>query len=300
MDTTDKVREFNRFYTRQIGLVERNYLGSGLSLSELRVLYELGQPNPPTARQLAGQLGLDEGYLSRILAGFTKKGWLTRLPDPTDRRVSMLLLSDIGQGQADTFVGEARGRIGEMLSGLDGIDRVDLVDAMDGIQSLLSGQGHAVTLRDLQPGDSGWLIQQHAELYQQEQGFDGSFEALVAEILTDFIRNNDPKLERAFIAERNGQRLGSVFCTRKDAQTAKLRLFLLVPQARGLGLGHLLMEACLAFARARGYKRMVLWTHNSLGAACALYAKFGFEITSEEEIDEFGVKLVSQNWEIAL
>jgi len=237
MDTIDRVREFNRFYTRQIGLVERNYLGGGLSLSELRVLYELGQPDPPTARRLSGELGLDEGYLSRILSKFTKQGWLDRTPDPADRRISRLVLSDVGQAQADAYVGEARVRIGEMLAEVDSIDRARMVDAMTSIQRLLSGEVSAVILRDLMPGDSGWLVQQHGELYQRDEGFDHRFEALVAEILADFIRNHDPKNERGFIAERDGQRLGSVFCVRKDAETAKLRLFILVPEARGLGLG---------------------------------------------------------------
>ena len=300
MDTIDRVREFNRFYTRQIGLVERNYLGGGLSLSELRVLYELGQPNPPTARPLAGELGLDEGYLSRILSKFTKKGWLDRTPDPADRRIFRLVLSDAGQAQADAYVGEARARISEMLADVDSIDRARMVDAMTSIQRLLSGEVCEVILRDIMPGDSGWLVQQHGELYQREEGFDHRFEALVAEILADFIRNHDPENERAFIAERDGQRLGSVFCVRKNAQTAKLRLFLLVPEARGLGLGRQLLEASMGYARERGYRRMVLWTHKSHNAACALYAKYGFKITSEEEVNEFGVDLVSQNWEIAL
>lgn len=300
MDTIDRVREFNRFYTRQIGLVERNYLGGGLSLSELRVLYELGQPDPPTARRLSGELGLDEGYLSRILSKFTKQGWLDRTPDPADRRISRLVLSDVGQAQADAYVGEARVRIGEMLAEVDSIDRARMVDAMTSIQRLLSGEVSAVILRDLMPGDSGWLVQQHGELYQRDEGFDHRFEALVAEILADFIRNHDPKNERGFIAERDGQRLGSVFCVRKDAETAKLRLFILVPEARGLGLGRQLLEACMDYARARGYRRMVLWTHKSHNAACALYAKYGFEITSETEVNEFGVDLISQNWEIAL
>ena len=300
MDTIDRVRDFNRFYTRQIGLVERNYLGGGLSLSELRVLYELGQPNPPTARRLAGDLGLDEGYLSRILSKFAKKGWLVRTPDPGDRRFSKLVLSSAGQDQADAFVKESRGQIGDMLAGIDGIDRALMTDAMASVQRLLLDEKSDVTLRDLQSGDSGWLIQQHAELYRREEGFDHRFEALVAEILADFIRNHDPENERAFIAERSGQRLGSVFCVRKDAQTAKLRLFLLVPEARGLGLGRQLLEACMGYARERGYKRMVLWTHKSHNAACALYAKYGFEITSEEEVNEFGVDLISQIWEIDL
>lgn len=206
MDTIDRVREINRFYTRQIGLVERNYLAGGLSQSKLRVLYELRQPNPPTTRRLAQDLGLDEGYLSRILAKFTKQGWLQRTPDPTDRRVSILVLSDGGQTKADALNKESRGRIGEMLGGVDSIDQARLVDAMTGIQRLLTGAKTDVIFRDLRPGDSGWLVQKHAELYQREEGFDHRFEALVAEILAEFVRKHDPENERAFIAERAGQR----------------------------------------------------------------------------------------------
>jgi len=300
MDTIDKVRSFNRFYTRQIGLVGRNYVSGGLGLTDLRVLYELRQASSLTARQLARYLGLDEGYLSRILAKFSKNGWLDRKSDPGDRRISQLNLSVAGQALADQFTAQARSRIGEMLGALDSIDQARMVDAMQGIERLLTGGSEDVILHDLRPGDSGWLIQQHGELYQREEGFDHSFEALVAEILADFIRNHDREYERAFIAQRGGQRLGSIFCVRQDSETAKLRLFLLVPEARGAGLGRKLLEACMGFARERGYRRMVLWTHKSHNAACALYAKAGFQITSEQNVHEFGVDLVSQNWEIAL
>lgn len=155
-------------------------------------------------------------------------------------------------------------------------------------------------LRDLQTGDAGWLIQHHGELYAADEGFDQSFEALVAEILAEFIRNRDPTRERAFIAARQGQQLSSVFCARESDDVAKLRLFLLLPDARGLGLGKRLLEACLGFARDAGYGRMVLWTHESHTAACALYRTFGFAMTDEEAVHEFGVDLVRQNWQIDL
>lgn len=158
----------------------------------------------------------------------------------------------------------------------------------------------AVTIRDLAVGDAGWLIQQHAELYARDEGFDESFEALVAEILADFIRNRDPSCERAFIAHRGEERLGSVFCVRKDAETAKLRLFLLVPEARGLGLGQRLLEACMTYARERGYRRMVLWTHASHRAACALYEKAGWRCVSSKAVVSFGVPLQEQGWEVEL
>ncbi len=300
MDTIDQVRAFNRFYTREIGLVGRNYVSDGLSLSELRVLYELSRPNPPNARQMSRDLDLDEGYLSRILTGFGKKGWLERKADPQDRRVSRLVLTKLGQQMANGYVDEARGNIGNLLSGVSQFDQSRMVDAMADIKAVLSGNVGDVTLRDLKIGDIGWLVQQHAELYQREEGFNFNFELLVAEILTQYVRDRDPEYERAFIAEKNGRRLGSIFCVRQSPQTAKLRLFLLVPEARGLGLGKQLLEACMEYARSRGYRRMELWTHKSHNAACALYAKYGFEITSEEDVTEFGVNLVSQNWEVTL
>jgi GNAT superfamily N-acetyltransferase len=157
-----------------------------------------------------------------------------------------------------------------------------------------------VTLRPMQIGDAGWLIQQHAELYAHEAGFDATFEALVAEILADFIRNRDPENERAWIAVRGTERLGSIFCVRQDAQTAKLRLFLLVPAARGLGLGRRLIEACIGYARGRGYRSMVLWTHESHAAACALYRAYGFEMTDSRPVRSFGQDLIEQNWRLTL
>jgi len=300
MDTIDKVREFNRFYTRQTGLVGRNYVSGELNLSELRVLYELGQPNPSNARLLARELGLDEGYLSRILGSFTKKKWLQRKPDPSDQRVSLLRLTPEGQAQADTYIHEARDRIGQMLAAMDGISQRQIVDAMMRIQRIFSGSTEDVELRDIQSGDIGWLIQQHAELYVMDEGFNSSFEVLVAKILTDFLENRRPERERAFIATRGSERLGSIFCVHQSNEIAKLRLFLLVREARGLGLGKQLIDACMNFARDTGYQRLVLWTHKSHEAACALYLKFGFEMTSEEPVHEFGVDLIRQNWEITL
>jgi len=300
METVERIREFNRFYTRQIGLVGRNYVSGGLSLSALRVLYELGQAKPPTARQLAHELALDEGYLSRILAGFTNKSWLEKTPDSNDRRVMRLKLSKSGRAQFGAIVAEARDRTNRMIAGLDKIDQARVVSAMQEVQSLLSCEVSPINLRRLQAGDAGWLIQRHAELYQQDEGFDHSFEALVAEILADFIRSHDPACERAFIAERDGLRLGSIFCVREDAKTAKLRLFLLVPEARGLGLGKRLLGECMSFAKSVGYREMKLWTHESHHAACALYLSFGWQLTGSKVVHSFGVDLIEQSWRVDL
>jgi len=300
MDVIDQVRAFNRFYTKQIGLVERSYLGGGLGLSELRVLYDLAQPDPPNARFLASDLGLDEGYLSRMLAKFVQNGWLERRPDPADARKSLLKLTEEGAAQVALYADLARDSLGRILAEVNSADQARLIGAMSVIEQVMSGAVSEVELRDLQVGDAGWLIQQHGELYAVTDGFDESFEALVAEILAAFIRSHDPLNERAFIATRDGQRLGSVFCTRESDEVAKLRLFLLLPEARGLGLGRQLLEACLSFAKARGYKKLMLWTHKSHVAACALYANYGFDMTDEVPVHDFGVDLIRQNWQIDL
>jgi len=299
VDTIDQIREFNRFYTSRIGLVGRKYVSGGLSLSELRVLYELGQNRSLTARWLAGELHLDEGYLSRMLTKFTKHGWLQRTADKTDRRVRHLKLTASGQAQAQAFVDQARARIGNMITRVDAIDKARLIDALHDVQTILGGVQSDVTLRDIAPGDAGWLIQTHAEIYHHDYGFDHTFEALVAEILADFLKARAPQ-DRAFIAERDGQRLGSIFCKREDAEVAKLRLFLLVEQARGLGLGHRLIDACVDHARACGFKRMVLWTQTNLTAACALYARHGFQVISQQDVHEFGQDMTRQYWQLRL
>jgi len=300
MDTIDRIRAFNRYYTRQIGLVGRNYVSGGFSLSALRVLYELGQVKPPTARQLARELALDEGYLSRILAKFINDGWLEKVPDANDRRVKRLKLSKSGQVHYGEIVAQARDKTGRMIADLDKVDQARIVRAMELVQSLLSNDVSPVTLRQLRVGDAGWLIQQHALLYQQDDGFDDSFEALVAEILADFIRYHDPECERGFIAERDGVRLGSVFCVRETTKTAKLRLFLLLPEARGLGLGKRLLGECMSFAKSVGYCEMKLWTHESHHAACALYRSFGWQLTGSKPVHSFGVDLIEQSWRVDL
>lgn len=300
MGNIDKIRAFNRFYTRKIGLVGRNYVSGAMGLSEMRVLFELNQPSPPTARHLAVFLSLDEGYLSRILAKFTKNGWLSRCADPGDRRVSRLALTEQGREQAERFLLEANAGIAKMLAPVNLAGTEQVVRAMEKVEAILSSDTEPATIRNLRPGDSGWLIQQHAELYHKDEGFDVEFEALVADILAEFIRNHDPACERAFIAEQRGERLGSVFCVRQSAEVAKLRLFILVPEARGQGLGQRLIDECLTYARGKDYKRMTLWTHKSQTAACALYAKNGFHIASEELVHVYGADRISQIWEIEL
>lgn len=303
MDTIDQIRGFNRFYTSKIGLVGRKYVSGGLSLSELRVLYELGQGvdqgSPLTARQIATDLDLDEGYLSRMLAKFVKNNWLARTANNTDRRIRHLQLTPEGLACAQGFVDEARTRIGDMISDADPIDQSALVTAMHAVRAILSGERKTTYLRGLMPGDAGWLILQHGEIYHRVFGFNHTFEALVAEILAQFLKADETR-NRAFIAVRDGQRLGSIFCMRQDDEVAKLRLFLLIEQARGLGLGRRLIEACIDHARAVGFQRMVLWTQDDLTAACNLYARQGFEITAEEKVHEFGQDMTRQYWQLQL
>lgn len=295
-DSIDRIRSFNRDWTARMGLLTRSYLGSGVSLTEVRVLHELAQ-GETGARALAARLGLDEGYVSRILARFERNGWIARRAAPFDSRRRILKLTQTGQAVWRPLVEKSRA---DVAARLGAADPEPVARALDQALAQLDAGLLPVELRDLAPGDAGWLIQQHAELYAAEEGFDHTFEPLVAEILAGFIRDHDPACERAWIATQGAERLGSIFCVRDDASTAKLRLFLLVPQARGLGLGKRMLGECLDFARAAGYRRMRLWTHESHRAACALYAAHGFALTDSRAVHSFGRDLVEQTWERAL
>ncbi len=300
MDTIDRLCAFNRGYTARMGLLSRDYLGSGLNLTEMRVLYELAHRDTATARVLATDLDMDEGYLSRVLARFGRKGWVVREVAAHDARQRVLRLTDAGRAALVPLEQKSRADMAARLSDLPAgaLDRA--VSALEQAADALRADAPAVVLRQLAIGDAGWLIQQHAEIYAGEEGFDASFEPLVADILSDHMRNRDPACERAWIAARGPERLGSIFCVREDATTAKLRLFLLVPDARGLGLGKRLIRTCIAYARDKGYARMRLWTHASHRAACALYAAHGFDLTDSRPVRSFGADLVQQTWELRL
>lgn len=299
---TDRLRAFNRFYTRQIGLLDRSYLDSGMSLSQGRILYEIhdGKSN---ARQIAQHLSLDEGYLSRVLAGFTKQGLIERHPSKDDRRRSDLSLTKAGAALMAVLITRSRKGAEERLASLTIVERKKLFAAMGTIQRCLSPEKPpplAVQLRDIQIGDLGHLASRHGVLYAKECGFDQSFELLVTEILLDFWRGHDSDKERAWIAAHDDQILGSIFCVRIDDATAKLRLFHLEPDARGLGLGQRMLETCINFARDAGYLRLALWTHESHEAACALYRKNGFTMLSATPVHNFGQDLIEQAWQIDL
>jgi len=297
------VRRFNRFYTRQIGALNSGFLDSPFSLTEVRVMYELAHRPKVTATQLCRDLGLDAGYVSRILQRFEKRGFIDREAARSDGRQRMLRLTRKGR---DTFAGvETRQHdaVRGMLSGLSVPDRLQMVEAMQQIEGLLSAAPREVApyvLRPHRPGDMGWVVQRHGELYAREYNWDERFEALVAHIVADFVDHFDAERERCWIAERAGVNLGSVFCVKKSKSVAKLRLLLVEPEARGLGIGKHLVAECIRFAREKGYKRMTLWTNSLLHTARHIYEEEGFKLVAEEKHHSFGHDLVGQNWEVEL
>ncbi|RZL61227.1 MAG: MarR family transcriptional regulator [Variovorax sp.] len=302
------VRRFNRFYTARIGVLD-GYLGSDMSLTDVRVLYELAHRQQPVAREIGRLLGLDAGYLSRILRRFEAAGWLVRQPHPDDARQSQLTLTEAGHAAFAPLQQKSRDAAGALLSALTSGEQARLIDAMATVQALLDpapglGLGRpkpvTVVLRDPAPGDIGWVIQQHGEIYAREYGWNSEFEALVADIAAQFIRKFQPAWERCWIAELDGQRVGAVFVVRKSASVAQLRMLILTPSARGLGLGARLTDECIAFARAKGYRKLVLWTNSCLSAARGIYATRGFRLVKTAPYQGFGQELVGETWELKL
>lgn len=298
------IRQFNRFYTRQIGALDP-YLGSEMSLTDVRVLYELAHRETAVASEIGRDLGLDAGYMSRILRRFESEGWLTREPHTRDARQSVLRLTEAGHAAFAPLQQKSRDEAAALLAPLAPAQRNQLVQAMATMQSLLDpaaapAKPQTAVLRDPEPGDIGWVVQQHGEIYAREYGWDSSFEALVAQIAGEFLLKFQPEWERCWIAELNGERMGSIFVVRKSASVAQLRLLILSPAARGLGLGGKLVDECIAFARRKGYKKMVLWTNSDLVAARAIYAKRGFQLTKSEPHESYGKQLVGETWEMKL
>ena len=298
----ERVRAFNRFYTRQIGALGKAYLGSPFSLTEVRVLYELAHREPLSATDLARDLDLDPGYLSRILLGFRKRGLIGRKTSEQDARQSRIHLTAKGRKAFHPLESRAAEQIAAMTSQLAEQDRAQLADSMRCIERTLGGapEKSPFVLRPHRPGDMGWVTHRHGVLYWREYGYDESFEALVAEITAKFIQNFDPKRERCWIAERDGAIVGSVFLVKYSDEVAKLRLLLIEPSARGLGLGKRLVEECIRFARESRYKRIVLWTQSELLAARRIYEKAGFQLVAEEPHHSFGKDLVAETWEMDL
>ena len=297
------VRRFNRFYTKQIGLLRNGYLQSSLSLTEVRVLYELAHRDGPTASELSKELGIDSGYLSRILLGFKKSGFIRRKPSERDARQNHLYLTGIGKKIFTQLDLKTQGEIEAMLGRLPPSDQTRLIEAMHTIEQLLGAPSEQKTpylLRPHRPGDMGWVIHRHGALYAQEYGWDERFEALVAEIAAKFINKFDPKRERCWIAEKDGANVGSVFLVRESERVARLRLLLVEPSARGLGIGNRLVEECTRFARQTGYKKITLWTQSILHAARHIYEKAGFRLAHQERHREFGYDLVGETWDLDL
>jgi len=294
------VRRFNRFWTGQIGVLREGYLESRFSLTEVRVLFELAHRGETSASELGGELGLDAGYLSRLLGGFEKGGLIHKRPSEADGRRSLLRLTERGRKTFAPLDARSRRNIDAMLGGLSVAEQERLVGAMRTIERLLSEEEGSYLLRPHESGDMGWVVHRHGVLYAGEYGWDERFEALVAEIVAKFIREYDPKLERCWMAERDGENVGCVFLVKQSEEIAKLRLLLVEPQARGLGIGSRLVEECIRFARRAGYRKITLWTNDVLYAARRIYQGVGFRIVQEEPHHSFGHDLVGQTWELEL
>jgi DNA-binding MarR family transcriptional regulator/ribosomal protein S18 acetylase RimI-like enzyme len=296
----EAVRRFNRFYTRKIGVLEEGFLESPFSLTETRVLYELAQRDPTTATALSEELGLNPGYLSRILRRFQEKRLVEGKRSAKDGRQSLLSLTAKGRSAFARLDEESKRQVDRMLGALTETECRALVGAMEGIQRLLNEGAEPrvpYLLRPPEPGDLGWVVGRHGALYAREYGYDETFEALVADIVAKFVQSFDPAKERAWIAEREGENVGSVFLVKDTDEVAKLRLLLVEPKARGLGIGKRLVEECLRFAGKRGYKKIRLWTQDELLAARKIYEGAGFRVVEREPHKSFGHDLVAEIWE---
>jgi DNA-binding MarR family transcriptional regulator/GNAT superfamily N-acetyltransferase len=299
-----RVRAFNRDYTRRIGVLSEGLLDSPYSLTEVRVMYEIAHRRDVTAGELAEGLDLDRGYLSRLLKGFETKKLLSRTPSPEDGRRQHLRLTPAGMRVFAPLEERSQEQVRGMLTALDEERRRALLEAMDMIQGALaerkSQPKRQPTLRSHRPGDMGWVVQRHGELYHREYGWNEEFEALVAEITAEFVRKLDVTRERCWIAEHDGRRVGCIFLVAKDATNAKLRLLLVEPDVRGLGVGRTLVAECVRFAREAGYRKIVLWTQENLTAARHIYSNAGFVKTAQEPHHSFGYDLVAETWGLEL
>ena len=301
-----EIRSFNRFYTRQIGVLQNGLLDSPFSLTEVRVLYELAHRDKPTAADLGRELRLDPGYLSRLLTKFERRRLLCRQRSSADGRESFLSLTTRGRQVLAPLEARSNQQVAAMLTNIPPGRQKQLVSAMHAIEEVLapkqngSSEKSPYLLRTHQPGDMGWIVHRHGVLYAQEYGYDERFEALVAEIVAEFVQNFDPKRERCWIAEKDGEIVGTVFLVRKSKTICKLRLLLVEPSARGLGLGRRLVAECVRFGKQAGYRKMMLWTQSELGAARHLYKEAGFRRVQRQAHKSWGRNLISETWEVKL
>jgi DNA-binding MarR family transcriptional regulator/GNAT superfamily N-acetyltransferase len=302
-DQIAAVRSFNRFYTSKLGVLDQRLLQSPFSLSEARVLYEIAVLENPAAKAIGIKLGLDPGYLSRIIQNFDERGLIARKPLASDRRQYRLGLTAKGRQAFDKLDRSSHDEIAAMLTALPDAGRERLIGAMAVIEKLLCASGDPpppAILRGPRPGDMGWVVQSHGALYARKYGFDSSFESLVAEIAGKFLASFDASRERCWIAECDGAPVGSVFLVRHSDDVAKLRLLLVDPAGRGQGLGQRLVAESLSFARQCGYRKITLWTQSILIAARKIYQDAGFTLVGSEPHRSFGQNLIGETWELKL
>ncbi|MDN4988644.1 helix-turn-helix domain-containing GNAT family N-acetyltransferase [Bradyrhizobium arachidis] len=302
-DQISAVRAFNRFYTRKLGVLDQHLGKSPFSLSEARVIYELAHRDDVSAKEIGNELGLDPGYLSRIVQSFDEKGLITRRPLPADRRQYQLSLTAKGRQSFAKLNLSSQNEVAAMLAQLPAGDAARLTQAMATIETVLEphrSQPAPVVLRSHRVGDMGWVISKQGAAYAADYGWDISYEALVAEICAQFIKNYDAAREHCWIAEVGGEPVGSIFLVKASDELAKLRLLQVEKKARGLGVGRALVEQCMQGARERGYKRMTLWTQSILVAARGIYKSAGFELVATKPHHSFGHDLVGETWEMDL
>ena len=298
------VRHFNRFYTKQIGVLNEGLLESPFTLTEARIIYELANRERATATELGNELGMDPGYLSRTLRTLETRKVITRKTSSTDARQSVVGLSAKGRKEFESLNRLSRNQIEEILNDLSPAEQKRLLSAMTLIEDTLAknkvDETYSYVLRQPEPGDMGWVVQSNGTLYAQEYGWDENYEALVAQIVADFVKNIDPKKERCWIAEKDGENVGSVFLVKESDEVARLRLLIVDPKARGLGIGKRLVDECTRFARRAGYKKITLWTNSVLLAARSIYQKAGYELAKSESHHSFGHDLVGETWDLML
>jgi DNA-binding MarR family transcriptional regulator/N-acetylglutamate synthase-like GNAT family acetyltransferase len=295
------VRRFNRFYTQRIGLLQEGMAKSEFSLTQARVLYEILHRTKPTASEIARDLGLDAGYLSRILRGFEARGYIVRETSDRDGRQSLLSATPRGRQNFAPIETQTDADVAAMLRDRDVAAQSELCDAMQTIETLLGVEAKApLILRGPRPGDLGWIIARHGIVYSRDYGWNEQLEAMTAEIVAGFARKHDPQRERCWIAERGGRNVGCVFLVADSDMVARLRLLLVEPEARGLGLGARLVDECIRFAREARYKQVTLWTHSILTPARAIYERAGFKLVATQSHDEFGPMLVGETWDLDL
>jgi len=303
-DRIAAIRRFNRFYTRHLGLLDEGFLNSSLSLTQMRVLYELANRKESTAAEVGNALGLDPGYLSRILSGFEKDNLIDKKESPHDTRQTLLALTKKGRQVFEPLNARSDQQVRDILSKLSPAKQSDLLHSMQTVESVLNPGAATTTsyvLRHHRPGDMGWVVWRHGVLYFQEYGYDERMEALIARIVAEFVEKFDPAREACWIAEKDGENVGSVFLVKKSQTVAKLRLLLVEPSARGLGIGKRLVEECVRFARRAGYKKILLWTQSELIAARSIYQNAGFKIVARKKHSSWSRKdLVAETWDLKL